>query len=198
MSYRAAAASRTVELREKRSRFLASSHPVATEAAAKEIVAALRIEHPQASHVCWAVRLGPEEGRVERASDDGEPAGTAGAPILRAITAAEMSDVLVAVVRWFGGIKLGKGGLARAYGGSAREVLEATPSEERFETSVLAVEASYEQEGALRRLLQPPEIVLGESDYEEVVRARLVVRVERLAEVTGELDRLGVPWKVAE
>ena len=104
------------------SRFIALAYPVETEAEVREIVAGLRKRYHDARHHCYAYRLGLD-GSVFRASDDGEPSGSAGRPILGQIDSAGLSDVLVVVVRYFGGIKLGIPGLIRAYRSSTADAL---------------------------------------------------------------------------
>ncbi|MXQ11465.1 IMPACT family protein [Microvirga makkahensis] len=104
----------------KKSRFLATAGPVASEQAAKDFIAAH--SHAGANHNCWAWRV----GQVSRFSDDGEPGGTAGKPILQAIDRLHLDNVAVVVTRWFGGILLGSGGLVRAYGGAAAACLRAS------------------------------------------------------------------------
>jgi len=111
----AAPASHTLEV--KHSRFLARALPVDNADAALRFLA--DVADPDATHNCWAYRIGQEY----RSSDDGEPAGTAGRPILAAIDGQGFDQVIVVVTRWFGGIKLGAGGLVRAYGGAAAECL---------------------------------------------------------------------------
>jgi len=137
--------------------------------------------HPDATHHCWAVRLGAPA--AERLSDAGEPAGTAGEPILRVLRGAGLSDVLGVVARWFGGTQLGKGGLARAYAGAIREALLGLETELRFPTVDLVVEAPYERVGAIKNLIQPPEIELVEEEYGEGVRMVLRVAEHRRAEI---------------
>jgi len=107
------------EVEDRGSRFVAWAFPVADEDAFRRRLEAVRAEYPKARHHCWAFRIG---GR-HRFSDDGEPGGTAGNPMLRALEAAGVDDAAVVCVRWFGGVKLGTGGLARAYGGAARAAL---------------------------------------------------------------------------
>ncbi len=106
----------------KRSRFIADIAPVPDEDAARAHIADIRKHHHAARHVCWAWRLGPDGG-ISRSSDDGEPSGSAGRPILAAIEGAGLTDVVVAVTRYFGGTKLGVGGLVRAYGDAAADGL---------------------------------------------------------------------------
>ena len=113
-AYRSLAAPAEGLFKDNGSRFIALAYPVETEEEVKSIVAGLRKEYHDARHHCYAYRLG-YQGDVFRASDDGEPAGSAGRPILGQIDSAGLSDVLVVVVRYFGGIKLGIPGLIRAY-----------------------------------------------------------------------------------
>ncbi|WP_395656764.1 IMPACT family protein [Nocardioides sp.] len=111
----------------KRSRFLCTLRRVEDEPAARGVVDALRREHWDARHHCSAFVLGPPHHRVERSSDDGEPAGTAGAPmleVLRGHAGEGVSDVVAVVTRWFGGTLLGAGGLVRAYGDAVRAALD--------------------------------------------------------------------------
>lgn len=107
----------TFEQEVKKSRFLAICGPVTGEQEAKDFIAAHSV--PKANHNCWAFRL----GAVSRSSDDGEPGGTAGKPILQAIDGQDLDGVAVVVTRWFGGVLLGSGGLIRAYGGTAAACL---------------------------------------------------------------------------
>ena len=108
---------------EKRSKFLAFAYHVASVEEVKEIIAGLNKKYFDARHVCWAYMLGPE--RLEfRANDNGEPSGTAGKPILGQINSYELTDILIAVVRYFGGVKLGTSGLITAYRQAARDAIE--------------------------------------------------------------------------
>lgn len=107
------------EIRVQRSRFLGICRPVADRDAIEAELAAIRREFHDARHVCYAWRTGVGPGVAEKRNDDGEPSGSAGEPILNAVRRSGMTDVLVAVVRWFGGVKLGTGGLGRAYGEAA-------------------------------------------------------------------------------
>lgn len=106
-----------------KSRFLGFCIPVSSEAEAQEALTQIRKRHYDARHCCYAFRL--QAGGIARSSDDGEPSGTAGAPILAVLSGAGVENVLCAVVRYFGGVLLGTGGLVRAYGKTASEALEA-------------------------------------------------------------------------
>lgn len=118
------------EVEVKRSRFLAHLERVEDEAAARAVVEAARSRHWDARHHCSAFVLGAD-ARVERSNDDGEPAGTAGAPMLEVLRGAGVSDVVAVVTRWFGGTLLGTGGLIRAYGDAVRAALADAPLLER-------------------------------------------------------------------
>ena len=113
------------EIVEKKSRFIAEVHPVTSEEEAMEILEQTRKQYWDARHHCWAYIIGRNPA-AERMSDDGEPAGTAGKPILEVIRGRELTNVLVIVTRYFGGIKLGAGGLVRAYSKSVLEAIEAS------------------------------------------------------------------------
>src|SRR4051812_41080368 len=106
----------------KRSRFLCAVAPAGSEEAAQDFVRRVRKEHPTASHNCFAYVIGPD-GRLHRASDDGEPGGTAGTPMLQVLLGREVRDTVAVVTRYYGGIQLGAGGLARAYGGGGAGAL---------------------------------------------------------------------------
>lgn len=120
----------------KRSRFLAVVRRVDDESAARELVAQLRHDHREARHHCSAFVLG-ERGQITRSNDDGEPSGTAGAPMLDVLHGAGLSDVAAVVVRWFGGTLLGAGGLARAYGDAVTLALDGAATVRR-ELRILA------------------------------------------------------------
>ncbi len=131
----------------KHSRFIAHAAPIDTAAAALAFLQQVAI--PDATHNCWAYRHGSEY----RSSDDGEPAGTAGRPILAAIDGQGFDRVMVVVIRWYGGIKLGAGGLVRAYGGTAAECLRTAPRLPLVALTRLHVQAAFEDLGALHAAL---------------------------------------------
>lgn len=131
------------------SEFLAFAERADTPGAALAQLAALRARYPDATHHCWAYRIGSQS----RFSDDGEPGGTAGAPILRVIEGQGVDHVMVVVVRYFGGVKLGTGGLVRAYGGTAAECLRTAPRETVRPRVTLSVSVPFEHLSALYHLL---------------------------------------------
>lgn len=169
------------EIREKGSRFLALLRPASDEQQAKDILTRLASEHHDASHHCWAWRL--DWPPSERSHDAGEPSGTAGAPVLRALAAAGVSDALLVVIRWYGGTNLGKGGLVRAYGGAARAALAAGTIGRRLLRQELEVRLPYEELGGLRRLVHPPELEIVAERYGADVTLRLAAVPSRLPEL---------------
>ena len=176
--YRAPIREARAEIRDRGSRFLAIVAPAASEDDAKAALEALEAEMPDATHHCWAFRVGPPHRTdtfVERSSDAGEPSGTAGLPILQVLRGSELSDVVAVVVRWYGGTKLGKGGLARAYAGATREAVEVLRTALRVPTVTLSVELPYDRLGAAKRLIQPPRVELRDEEYGAGVRLTLEV-----------------------
>ncbi|MBD9649278.1 YigZ family protein [Ensifer sp. ENS09] len=142
----------------KKSRFLAFAAPIADEQAAKDFLA--YHSDPTANHNCWAWRI----GQAYRFSDDGEPSGTAGKPILAAIDGQELDRVAVVVTRWFGGILLGSGGLVRAYGGTAALCLRAAEKIEMIETVRATVAVDFSDMALIKaRLLARDVTIVNES-----------------------------------
>lgn len=189
-SYLAPGGEARAEIREKGSVFLAVVGPAADEAAARDLLAGLEREFPDATHHCWAWRLGTPPR--ERGADAGEPAGTAGVPILQVLRGAGLSDVMAVVVRWFGGTKLGKGGLARAYAAAVREALQTLTVISRVPTVKLVLEVPYEKVGAVKRLIRPPEVELESEEYGAAARLVLVVHEARRAALGEALAAFGV------
>lgn len=145
------------EVSEKRSKFLAFAHPVSTADEAKELVKAYQKRFFDARHVCYAYRLGYGAQALTRANDNGEPSGTAGKPILGQITAFDLTDVLVVVVRYFGGVKLGTGGLVQAYKAAAAAALAEAAVEERHIHQQLTVSFAYPTLNAVMRVVKERE-----------------------------------------
>ena len=138
------------ELLIKKSRFIACVQPMADRASAQAVVASLRAQHPQAAHVCWALLAGGQSAAV----DDGEPSGTAGRPMLDVLRHQDLEGVLATVVRYFGGVKLGAGGLVRAYTDSVAQALLQAEKIAIVRHTLLRCRAPYAQEGMIRRELE--------------------------------------------
>ncbi len=131
----------------KKSRFIGCVQPVADRAQAQTIVQRLRAEHPSANHVCWALLAGGQSAAV----DDGEPSGTAGRPMLDVLRHQQLEGALATVVRYFGGVKLGAGGLVRAYTDAIAQALLQAEKVERQAMACLQCSIPYALEGTLRR-----------------------------------------------
>ena len=168
------------------SRFIASAWPVETEEAVKEIVAALKKEYHDARHHCYAYRLGCLGDRF-RANDDGEPSGSAGRPILGQIDSAGLSDVLVVVVRYFGGIKLGIPGLIRAYKTSTADALSQARIIEKVAGKHFRLRFGYLAMNPVMKILKDMDLVAQDQDFG--LDCALTVRV-RLSLETDFLERI--------
>lgn len=176
--YRVVAAhARAEPPRTKGSRFVADVFSAGSEAQAAAHLEAVRKREHAATHWCWAWRLGPAGARA-RAADAGEPAGTAGPPILREIEARGLTDTLVVVTRYYGGTKLGTGGLARAYAEAAAAGLDAAPVEARVVRSELRLRFGFADTAAAMRTLQRFDTEFGTPAYGPT-GAEVVVRVAR-------------------
>jgi uncharacterized YigZ family protein len=170
MSFRAPRGPARFEQEIKKSRFIGIVVPMATPEEAEEELEKIRAEFPDATHHCWAYVLGdPGAGPKMRYEDAGEPAGTAGRPILNVLQRREVGDALVVVVRYFGGVKLGAGGLARAYSATASRVLEQAELETVARRSELFVRLDYGDEQNARRLLGRLGIEVRSAAYGEAV-----------------------------
>lgn len=174
---------------EKRSKFLAFAFPVETEAEALERVAALRQEYYDARHVCWAYRLG-HEGERTRSNDDGEPSGTAGKPILGQLVSADLTNIIVLVVRYFGGIKLGTSGLIEAYREATIAVLAEAETLECIIEEELSVAFGYGLMGEVMRAVKDSGARVLEQDLRESCRLRLSIRRGDVAALRARLERL--------
>jgi uncharacterized YigZ family protein len=171
--YRTLAARVEHRIKVERSEFLGIAFPIAAEDAFFAELRSIEKTHFDATHHCWAFRL--FDGERARSSDAGEPAGTAGKPILSAF--GELFDVGVVVVRWFGGLKLGTGGLSRAYREAAASVLLAAPLTERIVYTRVRVVVPFEAFGTAYRLVSPPDVVLAEERFGETNEFEFDVRM---------------------
>ncbi len=138
----------------KGSRFIATVAPAPDVVDAKNFIGRIRAEFQDATHNCWAYLVGPPGDTLNTgSSDDGEPGGTAGTPILNVLLNSGIGDVVVVVTRYFGGVKLGRGGLVRAYGGSARRVLDGVVLAERIAWVGIEIAVEYSFIELIRRLV---------------------------------------------
>ncbi|MGW2090294.1 YigZ family protein [Streptomyces sp. NPDC001880] len=166
--YRTVARAGVHETEINRSRFICALAPAATEQEAQDFVARVRAEHPTATHNCFAYVIGADAS-IQKASDDGEPGGTAGVPMLQMLTRREMRYVVAVVTRYYGGVKLGAGGLIRAYGGVVGEALDelGTITRRRFRLATITV--GHQRAGKLENDLRATGRTVREVRYAEAV-----------------------------
>src|SRR5690606_23325548 len=151
--YRTVARAGVHETEINRSRFLCALAPAATEQEAQDFIAAVRKEHADATHNCWAYVIGADAS-VQKANDDGEPGGTAGVPMLQMLLRREMRYVVAVVTRYYGGIKLGAGGLLRAYGGAVGEALDTLGTITRRRFRLVTVTVDHQRAGKVENDLR--------------------------------------------
>ncbi len=178
------------EMFEKNSRFIGVAGLAASEATAEDFIQSASAEFPDAHHHVWAYLLGFGPTARYACHNDGEPGGTAGPPALAALHASGLGDVAVVVTRYFGGIKLGTGGLARAYGGVARAAVAALPRGERVLRCRLSVTLAYHFHDAFQRILAPHEATILAAEYADVVRFSVEIPVDRRAAFAAVIKEL--------
>ncbi|QCR23327.1 YigZ family protein [Pontibacter sp. SGAir0037] len=175
--------------KEKGSKFIALAYQVHSEEEVKEIMAGLKKEYYDARHHCYAYSLGADKSRY-RANDDGEPNHSAGDPILGQIRSANLSNVLVAVIRYFGGTKLGVSGLINAYKTAAAEAIASATIIERHETALMQVHFTYPQMNDVMGLIKEYNLQIKEQQFELECLITLEVRKEQQEDVKAKLEDL--------
>lgn len=176
-------------IRERSSKFLALAYHVTSAEQVKDIMDGLRKKHYDATHHCYAYRLG-HKGEEFRANDDGEPSGTAGKPILGQLLSHEITDCLVVVIRWFGGTKLGVPGLIEAYKESTIAVLDVCKIEERTVDKILFVRYPFESMDGVMRAVKAVGPKVLEQTFDNVCAMRLAVRLSQADALLGRLEKV--------
>lgn len=187
--YKTTAENGTASYEIQKSRFIAYTSHVETEAEARDFVTAIKKKHFDARHNCSAWVLGADSSQ-QKSNDDGEPGGTAGNPILEAIKQHGLTNVVVVVTRYFGGIKLGAGGLIRAYSHTASLGLEATPYLEVKPFCLMEAEMDYSLLGTVENWIRNEELRTGETAYLDKVTVRLLVEPADCEAISTELTNL--------
>ena len=172
---------------EKRSRFLGRVFRVKSEAEAQEYLRQIRAEHYDARHNCWCMRIGES---VERYSDDGEPQGTAGQPMLKVFQRENVTDVLCVVTRYFGGILLGAGGLTRAYGKTAKDALSAAGAATMGRWSRVRIDTPYPLLERVKGEIAAAEGTVDTTEYGAAVTVEASVLSAQVAELNRRLQEL--------
>ncbi|MDA8452089.1 IMPACT family protein [Acidovorax sp. NCPPB 3859] len=172
------------ELVIKKSRFIGCVQPVADRTAAQLVVDGLRRDHPGAAHVCWALLAGGQSAAV----DDGEPGGTAGRPMLEVLRHQDLEGVLATVVRYFGGVKLGAGGLVRAYADTVAQALLQADKVPLERMATLQCLVPYALEGLVRREVEAAGARLQDVEHGSLVLLRLSIAEPRAAAFRQRID----------
>ena len=197
--YRVPACAYRGEISVKRSRFIASAARARTPDAAHAHVDRVREEMPDATHHCWAYVAGPPGSTAQIGmSDAGEPHGTAGRPMLNALLHGGVGEIAVVCTRYFGGVKLGTGGLSRAYADAVKSVLESLPTLEKVERVRLRVRIAYAEVDALQRLFTECEVAVDEEAYGAEVRYGVAVPTQELQRFREALAGLSQGRAVVE
>lgn len=169
----------------QKSRFIGITYTLTSEEEIALCIEDAREKYPNASHYCYGAVIGLD-GLLQRFSDDGEPSGTAGMPILQVLLQRELKNVLVIVVRYFGGIKLGAGGLVRAYSRTTAEAINEAGVVKMELSSRGVLQINYNQLGSVEHFLRQPGIEIEEMDYGETVRIQLLTN-QNWDGLTGKL-----------
>lgn len=173
----------------KKSRFITYLQKVENIAEAKAFWQALRSEHHSARHHCWATVAGtPQDSQQYGFSDDGEPAGTAGKPMLSALLGSGIGGICAVVVRYYGGIQLGTGGLVRAYGNGVQQALKLAETEIKIERTPYLLYCHYDQLNWVQQLLQQQEVVIYQQQFSDRIELQLGVAEEKLASLVQQLN----------
>ena len=172
--------------RDRGSKFLAFAYPISSDSEVKPIVANLKLLHPKANHHCWAIRLGIDRS-VFRVSDDGEPLGTAGRPILNTLLSKNISNVLVVVIRYFGGTLLGVPGLINAYKTATEEALAQASVIEKTVNDIYTITFEYLQMNDVMRIIKEEQLQIIEQNSKLNCEIKFSVRKTRVEQVISKL-----------
>lgn len=188
-SYKTAADKGSANYEIQKSKFIAYTAPVSTEAEAREFVTSIKKKHFDARHNCSAWVLGADSSQ-QKSNDDGEPGGTAGNPILEAIKQHGLTNIVVVVTRYFGGIKLGAGGLIRAYNHTASLGLEATPLLEIKPVCRLSAQIDYTLLGTVENWIRTNNLRAADTEYADKVIVNLLIEPHDVEDIQNELTNL--------
>jgi len=177
----------TTEQLIKRSRFICTLGHAETKRQASSHIAEIRQQHPQANHVCWAYIAGPPDSADRGMSDDGEPRGTAGKPMLSLLEYSGLGEIYTTVTRYFGGIKLGTGGLVRAYSSSVQQALAIVKHQPKVHRESFRIVSDYPFVQALELLLSEEQSEILDKNYHERVEFVVKIPAERINHITRKL-----------
>jgi len=180
--------------RVKGSKFIAYLYPINSENDLKDIIVALKAEHPKARHHCWALRLSPDR-TVFRLNDDGEPSGTAGRPILNTLLSNELTNILAVVVRYFGGTLLGVPGLINAYKSATVDAVNNAKIIEKTVNSVFRIEFRHPQMNEVMKIVKEEDLKISNQNFDLNCSFLLEIRQSQVNKVIGKLEKIeGLKW----
>ena len=178
------------EIKVKGSRFIGTAHPVTTEEQAKDFISQISQKFFDATHNCYAFTVGINPLNISRYNDDGEPAGTAGQPILNVINGKKFTNIVVVITRYFGGTKLGKGGLIRAYSDCTQEVLDKCIIIKKYLYEKIKLKFNYELTGPVMRTISQYEANILDSKYDQQTKLELSIRRSKVNNFVFDLTEL--------
>ena len=176
--------------RDRGSKFWGFAYPINSEADIKPILAVLKTEHPKANHHCWAVRLGIDRS-VFRINDDGEPSGTAGRPILNTLLSRNVTNVLVVVVRYFGGTLLGVPGLINAYRLTTEEALSTAVVVEKTLNDVYTIQFDYQQMNDIMRIIKEDNLNVLDQQFDNSCIIKIEIRRMQVNQSISKFEKMG-------
>lgn len=181
----------TVSEEIKKSRFITLLAHTDGVAACKAFLEQVRVDYPGARHYCWAWVAGsPDNSQLLGFSDDGEPAGTAGKPILAQLLGSQVGEITAVVVRYYGGVKLGTGGLVRAYGGGVQHALTQLPTVRKVALTEYTLQCDYSQLAGVEALLKQVGGLIVESDFQAFIMLKIALPQSQLAAFNAKLGDL--------
>ena len=175
--------------RDKGSKFIGYAYPIKSETEVKGIIAKLRAEHNKANHFCWAIRLTPDRN-VFKLNDDGEPSGTAGRPILNTLLSADVTNILVVVVRYFGGTLLGVPGLIKAYKAATVEALKENEIISKTVNDVYQINFDYLAMNQIMRIVKDEQLDIIAQEFDTNCVIKFEVRKANLNQVLAKLEKV--------
>lgn len=188
-TYKTIAAASEGIFRDRGSKFIGYAYPVLSEDEVKNILLNLRAEHAKARHFCWALRLSPDRG-IFRIQDDGEPSGTAGRPILNTMLSADITNVLIVVVRYFGGTLLGVPGLINAYKTAAQEAIQAAAIIEKTVNDIYEIQFGYLLMNDVMKLIKEEKLNVLSQNFDNSCSIKLEIRKSGLNTILNKIEKI--------
>ncbi|MBB5440772.1 putative YigZ family protein [Pedobacter sp. AK017] len=188
-TYKTIAAPSEGVFRDRGSKFIGYAWPIRSEEEIKPLLAGLRAEHAKARHFCWALRLSPDRS-IFRIQDDGEPSGTAGRPILNTLLSADITNVFIVVVRYFGGTLLGVPGLINAYKTAAQEAIQAANIVEKTVNDIYEVSFSYLQMNDIMKLVKEEKLNVLSQNFDNSCSIQLEIRKSGLNAILAKIEQI--------